>query len=104
MRNTPGNISATREVVRAYEALREAVLSSCDGITTPFHGQRLLREGLLSWGVYDASTRYGASAFDGTRGGAPDGNGTLSGQPEAAVVRLMATMTLQSISPVEARA
>lgn len=94
-------LGSTPKLVIAYETLREAVLSSGESATTAFHGQHLLREGLLSWGVSDASTRSGASALDVTLGVTPDSHGTPSGQADAAVVSLMATMTLQSISPVE---
>ena len=94
-------LGSTPELVTAYETLREAVLSSGEGATTAFHEQHLRREGLLSWGVSDASTRSGPSALDVTLGDTPESHGMPSGQAAAAVVSLMATMTLQSISPVE---
>jgi hypothetical protein len=94
-------LSSKPDLVRAYETLRAAILSSCDGATVPVDAWRLVHEGLLSWGLYDASTRSDASAFHWPIEVAADSHGSPAGQAEAAVVRLIATMTLQSMPPME---
>jgi len=96
------NISAQEDLVGAYEALREAVLSSGASAAAPVDGRRLLTEGLLSWGRHYTVSRCHASALSLGRGVVPQGVQTLSEQPQAAVVNLMATMTLQSIDHLEA--
>ncbi len=77
-------LSSKPDLVRAYETLRAAILSSGDGATVPVDAWRLVHEGLLSWGLFAA-----------------DSHGSPVGQAEAAVVRLIATMTLQSMTPME---
>jgi hypothetical protein len=94
-------LSAKPDLVRAYETLRAAILSSCDGATGPVDAWRLVQDGLLSWGLCDASTRSDASAFHWPMEVAADSNGSPASQAEAAVVRLIATMTLQSMLPRE---
>ena len=96
------NISSQEDLVGAYEALREAVLSSGASAAASVDGRRLLTEGLLSWGRHSTVSRGPASALSLGRGVAPQGGHTLSEQPQAAVVNLMATMALQSIAPLEA--
>ena len=96
------NISSQEDLVGAYEALREAVLSSGANAAAPVDERRLLTEGLLSWGRHYTASRCHASALSLGRGVAPQGVQTLSEQPQAAVVNLMATMALQSIDPLEA--
>ena len=93
-------LSSKPDLVRAYETLRAAILSSGDGATVPVNAWRLVQEGLLSWGLCDASTRRDASAFHWPMEGAADSNGSPAGQAEAAVVRLIATMPLQSMTPM----
>ena len=97
------DLSSKPDLVRAYETLREAMLSSGDGATVPVDAWRLVQEGLLSWGLCDASTRSDASAFHWPMDVAADSNGPSAGQAhaEAAVVKLMATMTLRSMPPGE---
>ena len=95
------DLSSKPDLVKAYETLREAMLSSGDGATVPVDAWRLVQEGLLSWGLCDASTRSDASAFNWPMDVAADSHGSPSGQVEAAVVRLIATMTLQSMTPME---
>ena len=41
-------LSSTPELVRTYETLRAAILSSGDGATVPVNAWRLVQEGLLS--------------------------------------------------------
>jgi hypothetical protein len=94
-------LSSKPELVRAYETLRAAILSSGDGATVPVDAWRLVQEGLLSWGLGDAATRSDASAFYRPIEVAADSKGAPSGPAEAAVVRLIATMTLQSMPPME---
>ena len=96
------NISAQEDLVGAYEALREAVLSSGASAAAPVDGRRLLTEGLFSWGRPYTVSRCHASALSLGRGIVPQGVQTLSEEPQAAVVNLMATMTLQSIDHLEA--
>src|SRR5215510_4222008 len=91
-------LSSKPDLVRAYETLRAAVLSSGDGATVPVNAWRLVQEGLLSWGRCDAATRSDASAFYRPRDVTADSNGAPAGPAEAAVVRLIATMTLQSMT------
>jgi hypothetical protein len=93
-------LSSKPDLVRAYETLRAAILSAGDGATVPVNAWRLVQEGLLSWGLCDAATRSDASAFDRPNVAA-DSHGAPSGPAEAAVVRLIATMTLQSMTPME---
>jgi hypothetical protein len=94
-------LSSKPDLARAYETLRAAILSSCDGATVPVDAWRLVQEGLLSWGLGDASTRNDASAFHWPMDGVANSHGSPVGQAEAAVVRLIATMTLQSMTPME---
>jgi hypothetical protein len=96
-------LSSKPDLVRAYETLREAILSSGDGATGPVDAWRLVQEGLLSGGLCDASTRSDASAFHWPMDVAADSPGPSAGQAhaEAAVVKLMATMTLRSMPPGE---
>jgi hypothetical protein len=89
------------DLVRAYATLRAALLSSGDGATVPVNAWRLVQEGLLSWGLGDAATRSDASAFYRPMNVAADSHGAPSGPAEAAVVRLIATMPLQSMPPME---
>src|SRR5262245_29551512 len=96
------NISSQEDLVGAYEALREAVLSSGASAAAPVDGRRLLTEGLLSWGRHYTVSRCHASALSLGRGVVPQGVQTLAEQPQAAVVHLMATMPLQSIDHLEA--
>jgi hypothetical protein len=96
------NISSQEDLVGAYEALREAVLSSGASAAASVDGRRLLTEGLLSWGRHYPVSRGHASALSLGRGVAPPGVHTLSEQPQAAVVHLMATMALPSIDHLEA--
>jgi hypothetical protein len=92
-------LSSTPELVRAYETLRAAILSSGAGATLPVHAWRLVQEGLLAWGLWAGAARETPGARDGARDVAADGPGVLSGQAPAAVVSLMATLTLQSMTP-----
>jgi len=87
--------------VSAYETLREAILASGDGATTPAHAWRLVPEGLLAWGLCAGAARNAPWARDGAQDIAADGPGVPSGQAPAAVVSLMATLALQSMTPVE---
>ena len=96
------NISSQEDLVGAYEALREAVLSSGASAAASVDGRHLLTEGLLSWGRHYTVSRGHASALSLGRGVAPQGVHILSEQPQAAVVNLMATMALQSIDHLEA--
>jgi hypothetical protein len=88
------------DLVRAYETLREAILAAGDGATTPTHAWRLVQEGLLAWGLYAGVARHAPWARDGAWDGAADGPGVPSGQAPAAVGSVMATLTLQSRTPV----
>jgi hypothetical protein len=88
------------DLVSAYETLREAILSAGDGATTPTHAWRLVQEGLLAWGLYAGVARNAPWARDGAWDVAADGPGVPSGQAPAAVVSLMATLTLQSMIPL----
>ena len=88
------------DLVRAYETLREAILSSGAGATTPAHAWRLVQEGLLAWGLYAGIARDAPWARDGAWDVAADGPGVLSGPAPAAVVSLMATLTLQAMTPL----
>jgi hypothetical protein len=96
-------LSSKPNLVRAYETLREAILSSGDGATVPVDAWRLVQEGLLSWGLCDAAAQCDASVCEWTLDVAADSHDAPSGQAraEAAVVKLMATMTLRSMTPVE---
>jgi hypothetical protein len=94
-------LSSKPDLVRAYETLRAAILSSGDGATVPVDAWRLVQEGLLSWGLCDAATRRDAAASTWPRDVAADSHGAPAGHVEAAVVRLIATMTLQSMPPME---
>jgi len=94
-------LSSKPDLVRAYETLRAAVLSSGDGATVPVNAWRLVQEGLLSWGRCDAATRSDAAAFYRPMAVAANSTGSPSGPAEAAVVRLIATMPLQSMPLME---
>ena len=96
------NIRSQEDLVSAYEALREAILSSGASAAAPVDGRRLLTEGLFSWGRHYTVSRCHASALSLGRGVAPQGVHTLLEPPQAAVVNLMATMALQSIDHLEA--
>jgi hypothetical protein len=50
-------LSATPELVRAYETLRAAILASGAGATRPVHAWRLVHEGLLAWGLWAGAAR-----------------------------------------------
>jgi hypothetical protein len=89
------------DLVSAYETLREASLASGDGATTPTHAWRLVQEGLLAWGLCASAARNAPWARDGARDVAADSPGMPSGQAPAAVVSLMATLALQSMTPLE---
>jgi len=89
------------DLVSADETLREAILASGDGATTPAHAWRLVQEGLLAWGLCAGAARDALCPRDGARDVAADGPGVPSGQAPAAVVSLMATLTLQSMTPLE---
>ena len=54
------------DLVSAYETLREAILSSGDGATTPAHAWRLIQEGLLAWGLCAGAARDGDAVADVT--------------------------------------
>jgi hypothetical protein len=88
------------DLVSAYETLREAILSSGDGATIPTHAWRLVQEGLLAWSLCAGADREAPWARDGARDVAADGPGVSSGQAPAAVVSLMAPLTLQSMTPL----
>ena len=104
MSTTTVNLSARWELVAAYETLREAVLSSGDGAASRWEGRRLVTEGLLSWGLrYKSPSQGNTSAWDLERHAALQGGDALAAE-SAAVVSLMATMALQSIHHLEARA
>jgi len=92
-------LSSTPELVRAYETLRAAILSSGAGATIPVHAWRLVHEGLLAWGLWAGAARETPGARGGARDIAADGPEVLSGPAPAAVVSLMATLTLQSMTP-----
>jgi len=94
-------LSSPPELVRAYETLRAAILSSGTGATLPVHAWRLVHEGLLAWGLWAGAARETLGARDGARDVAAGSPVVLSGQAPAAVVSLMATLTLQSMTPVE---
>ena len=96
------NLSSQEDLVGAYAALSEAVLSSGANAAAPVDERRLLTEGLLSWGRHYTASRCHASALSLGRGVAPQGVHTLSEQPQAAVVNWMATMALQSLDHLEA--
>jgi hypothetical protein len=89
------------DLVSASDTLREAILASGAGATTPAHAWRLGQEGLLAWGLCAGAARDALCPRDGARDVAADGPGVPSGQAPAAVVRLMATLTLQSMPPLE---
>jgi hypothetical protein len=99
---TTVNLSARWELVAAYETLREAVLSSGDGAASRWEERRLVTEGLLSWGLrYKSPSQRNTSAWD------LEWHAALQERPPLAaesVVSLMATMALQSIHHLEARA
>jgi hypothetical protein len=102
---TTVNLSARWELVAAYETLREAVLSSGDGAASRLEGRRLVTEGLLAWGLrYTSPSQGNTSAWDLERHAALQERPPFAAEPAVAVVRLMATMALQSIHPLEARA
>ena len=92
-------LNSTPELVRTYETLRAAILSSGAGATIPVHAWCLVHEGLLAWGLWAGAARETPGARDGARAVAADGPGVLSGPAPAAVVNLMATLTLQSMTP-----
>jgi hypothetical protein len=94
-------LSSKPDLVRAYETLRAAILSSCDGATVPVDAWRLVQEGLLSWGLWEAATRRDTAAFTWPMDVAADSHGSPAGPVAAAMVRLIATMTLQSMPPLE---
>jgi hypothetical protein len=99
------NLSARWELVAAYETLREAVLSSGDGAASRLEERRLVSEGLLSWGLrYKSPSQRNTSACDLERHAALQGGDALAAESVVAVVSLMATMALQSIHHLEARA
>jgi hypothetical protein len=56
------NLSSQEDLVGAYEACRETVLSSGASAAAPVDGRRLLTEGLLSWGRHSTVSRGHASA------------------------------------------
>jgi hypothetical protein len=82
------------DLVRAYETLREAILSAGDGATTPAHAWRLVQEGLRAWGLCAGVARDGAWDV------AADGPGVPAGRAPAAVVSLRAPLTLQAMTPL----
>jgi len=92
-------LSSTPELVRAYETLRATILSSGAGATIPVHARRLVHEGLLAWGLWAGAARETPGARDRARAVAADGLEVLSGPAPAAVVSLMAPLTLQSMTP-----
>ena len=92
-------LSSTPELVRTYETLRAAILSSGAGATIPVHAWRLVHEGLLAWGLWAGATRETPGVRDRARDVAADGPGVLSGPAPASVVSLMATLTPQSMTP-----
>jgi len=102
---TTVTLSARWELVAAYETLREAVLSSGDGAASRLEGRRLVTEGLLSWGRrYQSPSQGNTSAWDLERHAMLQGGDALAAESAMAVVSLMATMALQSIHHLEARA
>lgn len=92
-------LSSKSDLVRAYETLRAAILSAGDGATVPVNAWRLVHEGLLAWGLWASAARETSGARDGARDVAADDPGVLSGPAPAAIVSLMATLTLQSMTP-----
>jgi hypothetical protein len=93
--------SSKPALVRADDTLRAALRSAGDGATVPVDAWRLGHEGLLSWGLGAAATRRDASVFPGPMEVAADSHGSPVGQAEAAVVRWIATMPLQSMPPMQ---
>jgi hypothetical protein len=71
-----------------------------DGATTPAHAWRLVQAGLLAWGLSAGVARHAPWTREGAWDSAADGPGVPSGQVPAAVVSLMAPLTLQSMTPV----
>jgi len=102
---TTVNLSARGELGAAYETLREAVLSSGDGAASRLEGRRLVTEGLRAWSLrYQSPSQGNTSAWDLERPAVLQGGDALAAESAMAVVRLMATMALQSIHHLEARA
>jgi hypothetical protein len=102
---TTVNLRVRWELVAAYETLREAVLSSGDGAASRVERRRLVPEGLLAWGLrYTRPSQRHTSAWALQRHAALHGGDALTAASAVAVVRLRATMALQSIHPLEARA
>lgn len=89
------------ELVSAYETLREAIVSSGHDATAPTHAWRLVQEGLLAWGLCDDAARHAPVAYDGAKDGASEGTLVPPAQAPAAVVSLLATLTLQSMTRLE---
>ncbi len=96
------DLSAKADLVAAYEALRESVVSPGAHTAKPPGGRRLLTEGLLSWGQHYFAGRAAAESLNPAPGEAPLGLQTWAAPPQAAVVSLIATMALQSLSYQEA--
>src|SRR5215470_19843242 len=71
-------LSSTPELVRAYETLRAAILSSGAGATLPVHAWRLVHEGLLAWGLWAGAARETPGARGGARDIAADGPGVCA--------------------------
>ncbi len=89
------------DLVSAYETLREAIVSSDDGAPTPPDAWRLVQEGLLAWGLCHGAARDALWVRDGAQQIATGATGMPAGQASAAVVSLMATLTLESITRSE---
>lgn len=94
-------LRANVDLVSAYETLRQAIVSSGHGGPTPAAAWRLVQEGLLAWGLCHGAARDALWARDGAQEIAADATGIPTGQAPAAVVSLMATLTLQSITQWE---
>lgn len=91
-------LPAKADLVAAYEALRETVISPGAHSTEPLGERRLLREGLLSWGRHYGASGAPSGSLHPALGRAPLGLQTWAAPPQAAIVSVMATMALQSLS------
>ena len=96
------NISSKADLVQAYEALREAVVSCGASAAAPVEGRRLLSEGLLGWSRQYSACGAQPSGLNRDGGVAvPQGFHRASEQPQAAVVSVIATMALHAIDSLE---
>jgi len=92
------DLPAKADLVAAYEALRETVISPEARPTAAVDGRRLLREGLLSWGRHYSASPAPAGALNPAPGRVPIGLETWATAPQAAIVSVMATMALHSLA------